>query len=247
MVSDRAARLTRLRCDLQALCPDLLAITGAVDNRWFLRFLTCRDRLTELARLHAKTVDALPGVGDKTQACIRTWQRSAQFGGDIDLADRDLINDARTILAFNEQIDAINRRIEAIAAPCPMAQRLRTTPGFGLTGTAELAGEIGALKRFDTDASLALYLGVAPLDHSSGLQRPKCVNTRCQNALMTCIVRHMANVPESRAYYDRKRAEGKHHNQAVRALVRHLVRVIWRMLKNERDYEMKTELELKTT
>ncbi len=92
---------------------------------------------------------------------------------------------------------------------------------------------------------MALYLGMAPLDHSSRLQqrgkRPKCVNGRCQAAMMTCIVRHMACVPESRAYYDRKRAQGKRHNQAVRALGRHLVRIIWRMLQDDRDYEMKAK------
>jgi len=245
LVSDRAARLTRLRCDLQAVCPDLLAITGAVDNRWFLRFLTCRDRLTALPRLQAKTVAAVRGVGAKTLPRIRAWQRSAHFGGDIDLADADLVNDARAIMALDEQINALNRRIEAAASNCAMAQRLRSIPGFGVTGTAELAAEIGALARFASEASLALYLGMAPLDHSSGLQRrgkrPKCVNGRCQRALMTCIVRHMAAVPESRAYYDRKRQQGKSHNQAVRALGRHVVRVIWKMLMTNRDYILKSE------
>ena len=51
----------------------------------------------------------------------------------------------------------------------------------------------------------------------------------------------MACVPESQAYYDRKRADGKRHNQAVRALGRHLVRVIWHMLQNNRDYAMKAK------
>ncbi|HRQ66796.1 MAG TPA: transposase, partial [Xanthomonadaceae bacterium] len=128
---------------------------------------------------------------------------------------------------------------------CAMACRLRSIPGFGITGTAELSGEIGSLQRFDREASLALYLGMAPLDHSSGVKnrarRSKSINSRCQTALMTCIVRHMACVAESRAFYDRKRAEGKHHNQAVRALGRHLVRVIWRMLQNERDYAQKEQ------
>lgn len=242
-VADRTRRLTRLRCDLQAVCPDLLALTGAADNRWFLRFLTCRDRLTALPRLQGKSVAAIRGIGAKTLPRIQAWQRQAMFGDNIDLADADIVEDARAILDLDEQIARLNRRIEAIAHDCPVARRLRSIPGFGPTGTAELSGEIGAVARFDTEASLALYLGMAPLDHSSGTQqrgkRPKCVNTRCQSALMTCIVRHMACVPESRAYYDRKRAEGKHHNQAVRSLGRHLVRIVWRMLKNGRDYEMR--------
>lgn len=86
---------------------------------------------------------------------------------------------------------------------------------------------------------------LAPLDHSSGLRikgkRPRCINTRCQAAMMICTVRHMACVPESRRYYDRKRAEGKTHTQAVRALGRQLVRVMWTMLTNERYYEDRSE------
>jgi hypothetical protein len=57
-------------------------------------------------------------------------------------------------------------------------------------------------------------------------------NGRPQALLIRCV-------PESKVYYEKKRAEGKSHNQAVRALGRHLVRVIWSMLKNGRDYELR--------
>ena len=244
-VADRTTRLIRLQGDLLAVCPDLLALTRSVNNLWFLRLLTCRDRLTALPRLHAKTVTSIRGIGAKTSPRILAWQKTATFGGSIDLVDTDIVADAAAIVALNEQIKAIEMRIEATALECPMASRLRTMPGFGVIGTAELSGEIGSLYRFDTEASLALYLGMAPLDHSSGLRhrgkRPKCVNARCQAALMTSTVRHIACVPESRAYYDRKCAQGKRHNQAVRALGRHLVRVIWRMLTDGRDYQARGE------
>ncbi len=61
-----------------------------------------------------------------------------------------------------------------------MACRLASIPGFGAVSTAELAGEIGTLERFRGEASLALYLGMAPLDRSSGKSRgskpPRHVN-----------------------------------------------------------------------
>lgn len=247
LVQDRARRLTRLRCDLQALSPGLLAITGAVDNLWFLRLLTCRERLTALPRLHGKTLAGIQGVGRRYLARIRAWQRRAQFAPDIAFADTDVVDDARSILALNDQIQALDRQIEQVSEHCAPAKLLRTIPGFGATGVAELTGEIGTLARFPREAGLAIYLGMAPLDHSSGLQtrgkRPKCVNARCQAALMTCIARHMSCVPESRAYYDRKRAQGKTHNQAIRALGRHLVRVIWKMLHDERGYSVRPESE----
>lgn len=45
-------------------------------------------------------------------------------------------------------------------------------------------------------------------------------------------------VPTSRVFYDRKRVEGKTHMQALRALARHMVRILFRMLVNDRDYRL---------
>jgi len=57
--------------------------------------------------------------------------------------------------------------------------------------------------------------------------------------MMTAVTRHQENVAASRTYYEKKRAQGKTHNQAIRALGRQLVRVIWSMLKHSRDYELR--------
>ncbi len=58
--------------------------------------------------------------------------------------------------------------------------------------------------------------------------------------MMTAAARHIDYTPESKIYYDKKRAEGKSHNQAVRAFGRHLIRVIWLMLRQERAYVHKS-------
>lgn len=65
---------------------------------------------------------------------ILAWQKTATFGPDIDLADVDIVEAARAILALDERIKALNERIEAAAVDCPITQRLRSTPGFGVTG-----------------------------------------------------------------------------------------------------------------
>jgi transposase len=41
-----------------------------------------------------------------------------------------------------------------------------------------------------------------------------------------------SSAPESRAFYDRKRAEGKRDTQAVVALARRRVNVLWAMLRD---------------
>jgi len=42
--------------------------------------------------------------------------------------------------------------------------------------------------------------------------------------------------------YDKKRSEGKEHNHALRCLARHLIKVIFKLLKENRDYVIKESL-----
>ena len=59
--------------------------------------------------------------------------------------------------------------------------------------------------------------------------------------MMIGLDRHRKYVPESQKYYEKKRGEGNKHNQAIRALGRHLCRIIYKMLKEGREYEIRPE------
>lgn len=243
VVDERVRIVNRLQADLQAVCPGLLAITKNAHNRWFLNFLTCRDDLSKLAKLRPASLLAIPNVGKTYAARIQSWQAMAQFAPEIEWVGDMLLQDARRILALGEDIRALNSQIKTVAADSELAQSLGSIPGFGDTTMAELAGEIGTVERFATEAGLAFYLGMAALDNSSGkktgTKTSRHVNTRAKAAMMVAVARHVACVPLSRAYYDKKRAEGKKHNQAIRSLGRHLVRVIWSMIKQGRKYEIR--------
>ncbi|MBU0596453.1 IS110 family transposase, partial [Candidatus Bipolaricaulota bacterium] len=246
LVIEKMRVLNRMQADLQAVCPGLLAATHAADNLWFLRLLTFREDLRQLARLRMTTVFQIRGVGQKYAGIIRDWQRKAKFSSEVEYVGPMIIQDARRILELHQQIRALDDAMEELADQSEIARRLSTIPGFGKTSIAELAGEIGTMQRFSAETSLALYLGMCPLTHQSGqmcrARIPRQVNTRCKAALMTTVARHIGCVPESRTYYDRKRAEGKTHNQAIRALGRHMVRVIWAMLRDGRDYEIREDV-----
>ncbi len=146
------------------------------------------------------------------------------------------------ILELNRQVKALEVEAARVAAKSTIACQLASIPGYGAICTAELAGEIGTIERFRCEASLALYLGMATLDNSSGKYRgskaPKHVNARPKAAMMAAVDHHRKRVPQSHRYYEKKRAEGKRHNQAIRALGRHLCRVIFKMLSQERPYRI---------
>jgi hypothetical protein len=73
-----------IQSDLQAVCLELLAITDNVSNLRFLRFLACRDDLTQLARLRRTTLLKIPSVGQKYACIIQEWQRKASFSTEVE-------------------------------------------------------------------------------------------------------------------------------------------------------------------
>lgn len=243
LVSDKVRIVNRMQAELHAVCPGLLAITNSAGSRWFLGLLACRDDLRQLPRLRMRTLRNIGRVGAKHAAIIAQWQRQAQFADDVEWVGPMIIADARRLLALLEEIKALETQAAATAKDSTLYQRMDSIPGFGLIGCAELAGEIGDHERFDGEASLALYLGAATLDNTSGQQRgsktPRQVNRRAKTALMNAVDHHRRHVPSSRSYYEKKRAQGKTHNQALRALARHMVRVLWSMFVHDRDYELR--------
>ena len=244
LVDERTRLGNALGADLQAVCPGLLAITREVNNYWFLNFLTCRKGLPKLARLRRASLLKIPGIGQKYADLIQAWQKKAFFSHDVDLVGDMIQQDAERMLELHQQIKALKGQMARVANDSAIARQLDTIPGFGLICTAELAGEIGTIERFRKEASLAVYLGMATLDHSSGKsrrsKRPKHVNVRAKAAMMTAIDAHRKLCPQSKRYYEKRRAEGKRHNQAIRALGRHLCPVIFKMLKEDRPYWIET-------
>ena len=243
LVEEKTRILNRLQSDLQAVCPDLLSLTKDAENVWFLSLLTARESLPKLARLTHKTLLGLRGIGRKYAAVIAAWQTQARFSHDVDWVGPMIIEDAGRVLALRERIDQIEASCAALVEQSTDAQVIDSLPGFGLVCAAALAGEIGTLNRFANDGSLAVYLGMATLDNSSGTLRgskkPRQVNWRARATMMIGVDRHRKQVPESQRYYEKKRAEGKTHNQAVRALGRHLCRVLFSMLRDGRNYEFR--------
>jgi transposase len=242
LVNERTRMISSLHVDLQAVVPGLSQITRFVGNRWFLSFLTCRKDIRKLARLRRASLLKLPAIGETYADRIQTWQQFAWFGPDARLVGEMIRQDGKRIQELNCQIKTLENEMARVAATSVIACHLASIPAFGAVCGAALAGEIGTIVRFRSEASLALYLGMATLDNSSGRYRgsktPRHVNVRAKAAMMAAIDHHRKLVPQSQRYFDRKRAEGKKHNQAIRALGRQLCRIIFKMLSQERPYRI---------
>jgi transposase len=244
LVNERVRIINSLQTDLRAVCPGLLDITNDAANLWFLRFLTSTSSLKKLSRLRFSTLLKIPGVGRKYANIIRCWQKKAHYSPEVDWVGDMIQEDALRVLELHDKIKTLEQRCEDIGRHSKIATLISSIPGYGPICSATLAGEIGTKDRFRSEASLALYLGMATLDNSSGKHKssknPRHVNARAKAAMMIAIDRHRKGVPESQKYYLKKRLEGKAHNQGIRALGRHLCRVIYKMLKEDRLYQLRS-------
>jgi len=240
LVNERVSYINTLQSDLRALSPGLVEITKDVKNVWFLNFLSSSKDLKSLAKKSKQSLMKIKQVGAKYLDIIIEWQKQSTFSQDIAFMSPMVMQDVQRIIALREMIKAIDQQILTRLNQSQIGQRLLTINGFGVTSCAELAGEIGCIKRFKKESSLALYIGMAALDNSSGKYKgskaSKQVNRNAKMAMMAAVDHNRRRVEQSEKYYDKKRLEGKKHNQAIRSLGRHLTRVIYKMLKEDRDY-----------
>ena len=65
-----------------------------------------------------------------------------------------IVADARRVLALKQEIHQLDAAIAELAPDSEIARRIDTLPGFGPTCSTELAGEIGTVERFATEAGL---------------------------------------------------------------------------------------------
>lgn len=142
---------------------------------------------------------------------------------------RELVTRVRELAKRAAQLERELAQLVAAQAPA-----LLELPGCGTICAARILAEVAGINRFSSDAQLALYAGVAPLEASSGRRRRHRLNRAGNRQLNRAL--HIIAVTQGRVhapaktYIARRIADGKTNREALRALKRHLARVIFRIL-----------------
>src|SRR4051812_34373381 len=107
---------------------------------------------------------------------------------------------------------------------------------------AEFLVAVGDIRAFESADRLASYAGLVPAARDSGKRVGNHRRMRGGNKVLKRVFYQSAfsslrSSPESRAFYDRKRREGKRHTQALIALARRRVNVLWAMLRDGNTFE----------
>jgi transposase len=248
LAADQTRLVSRLRDALTATAP---ALERAAGQR--LHQAGVRDLLAA-----CPTPTALRAAGrDRIEQIIK--RRSPRLAGKVTtavmaaLAAQDLTLPAeaatgRVIAELAAELDRVCTRRDTLAAEVeeaflahPFGELLASMPGIGPRTGARILAEIADGSAFASGSKLAAYAGLAPVTRQSGTSLASEShslrgNHRLKNAMFLAAFASLRD-PASKAFYDRKRAEGKRHNAALICLARRRCDVILAMLRSGQPYQ----------
>lgn len=252
LVADRTRAINRLRAQLLEYFPALERAFDYSANKAALILLTGYPtpdslRRAGVARLaawlrkrKARNADGIAAAAIEAANAQHTMVPGQQLAAAV------VTRLAKEVMALDTEISDTDTMIEERFRRHRHAEIILSMPGFGVTLGAEfLAATGGDISAFGNAERLAAVAGLAPVPRDSGrirgnLKRPRRYNRRLLRACYLAAMISVRTDPASRTYYDRKRAEGKRHTQAVLALARRRINVQWAMLRDHRHYQPTT-------
>ncbi len=194
-----------------------------------------RRRIQTVNRLRALLGELLPGQAKKD---ITTGQAKAMLAR---VRPRDIAGKTRRRIAADElaelvAVEAKIRKADAELKAMVLARgsRLMDLRGVGPVVAARVLADVGDVARFADRNRFASWTGTAPLDASSGEQNrhrlSRAGNRRMNHMIHIAAISQLRLDTDGRAYYRRKRAEGKKPLEAIRCLKRRISDAIYRQL-----------------
>ncbi|WP_331727563.1 MULTISPECIES: IS110 family transposase [unclassified Streptomyces] len=151
---------------------------------------------------------------------------------------------AREVMALDEEIAETDALIEGRFRDHPHAEVILSMPGIGpVLGAEFIAHTGGDMNVYGSSDRLAGVAGLAPVPKDSGrisgnMRRPRRYCRRLLRVFYMSAMVAARCCPTSKAFYERKKAEGKNHKQAIIALARRRLNVLWALIRDGRTFEI---------
>lgn len=248
LTEEQTRRLNRLRGLLGSVHPGLeraLDVTCKGPLALLTRYVTpaeIRQAGKRRIMAHLAKTPHLHGseaLAERALAAARAQTLAVSGEGAMAELVRELAAEA---LDTRTKIARLDRDLAALLALHPDGALIRSLPGMGAVLAAEFIACVGDIRRFASADALASAAGLAPVIRQSGKKTGWRRTFGGDKALKRvfyqgafCAV--CTKDPLSKAFYDRKRREGKHHTQALIALARRRVTVLWTMLQNRETFD----------
>ena len=190
------------------------------------------NALTALVRIAGLGIDARYRLGARKIAEISRW-RPREEDLAAATARTEAVRLAKRILALDAEITGNMNRIGELVDASPAAALVAET-GIGPVTAATVLVAWSHPGRVRNEAAFAALAGVNPIPASSGNTTRHRLNRggdrRLNRALNVIAMVRMVHHPQTRAYADRRRAEGKTNREIRHCIKRYLARRLYRHL-----------------
>jgi transposase len=196
------------------------------------------DHTRMISQLHHLLLELIPGGAKKDLSAAQAKALLAKVRP-RDVAGKtrrrvaaELISDLERIYARKKAADKELRELVAATG-----SSLLDLNGIGPSGAARLLVEVGDITRFPDRGHFASWNGTAPIDASSGdhvrHRLSRAGNRQINRTLHIMATVQLRNPTEGRAYYDRRKADGKTSMEAMRSLKRRLSDIVYRTMLDD--------------
>jgi transposase len=248
LVGDRVRMVNRLRDVLSGYFPALERSFDYAHSRGALTLLTGYQtpqaiRRAGQSRLRAWLVKRKVRSADQIAAAALVAAKAQQTvvpGQDV--AASIVADLATQLLAIGSRISELDTRITTTFRAHPQAEIIESLPGMGPILGAELVAAAGDLGGYANAGRLASAAGLVPVPRDSGrrtgnLHRPMRYSRKLRRVFYLSASAAMVREGPNRDYYLKKRGQGLGHVQALIALARRRVDVLWALLRDNRPFE----------
>jgi transposase len=250
LITDRTRAITRLRETLVSLSP-ALERTLDLNRRSALTLVAHYQTPAQIRRIGRKRLSAylrkrrVQGADALARKALSAAESQSATLPAESVAAQIVAELAEEVLSLKDRIDTLDEELERRYFARPEARIVESLPGMGPILEAEFLVAVGDLRAFESADRLAAYAGLVPAARDSGKRVGNHRRMRGGNKVLKRVFYQSAfaslrSAPESRAFYDRKRQQGKKHTQALIALARRRVTVLWAMLRDGTTFESRS-------
>jgi transposase len=189
------------------------------------------NALTALLRTHDLGVDARKALTSSQIAAVAAWRRRDESLG-LATARADAVRHARRVIDLDKDLKSNREQITVLVTE--HAPRLLEMTGVGAITAAIIMTVWSHPGRIRSEAALAQIAGTCPIPASSGNTTRHRLNRggdrQLNRAINTIVLTRMRMDPTTRAYVERRTAQGRTMREITRCLKRYVTRQIHRTL-----------------
>ncbi len=243
-----AAVKTQAVCVLDAYFPEYAGLFSDVFGAASLKVLAECPTPSEVGRRRASTIAKLLSEGsrgrlgaDKAAQLKAAARSSVGIRLGEDAASFQIKTQVSQIEFLNATVAKVEREVASLLAR--IEPNVTTIPGVSTATGAQIVAEIGDVRRFGGGAAIVKYAGLNPgVDESGkhsaeGVPITKHGSPYLRRALWLAANRARQYDPRLKAFYDKKRREGKPHRVAVTAVARKLCHVVYAVMRDGEPYD----------